>query len=160
MRKEETIERYGEEAYERQLEQQRAYGREYREAHREQEQARVKEWREENPEQVLAHQQERNRKGGKRYDKKLEYEHTGLQGDRNKIRSKHNKKYRKYKNIIAPNSQLHHEWIPDTSEYRGVALVEANQHRHGVVDVIEILDGKITLLTEEQVKAGGKDFEN
>ena len=69
----------------------------------------------------------------------------------------HGNLWRKYKNIIAPESQIHHEWIPGTANYRGVALVEADQHMHGIVDVIEILEGKITLLTEDKVKEkGGK----
>lgn len=55
--------------------------------------------------------------------------------------------------IIAPDSQLHHEWVPETCEYRGVALVEAEQHMHGFVDVI--VDGEITRLTEEQIRNGG-----
>jgi hypothetical protein len=32
------------------------------------------------------------------------------------------------------------------------ALVEADQHMHGVINVIEVRDGNITLLTEERVK--------
>ena len=69
---------------------------------------------------------------------------------------KHAKQYKPCKAIIATDSQLHHEWIPKTAEYRGLALVEKDQHMHGFVDVIKILDGKITLLTEEEVKNGGE----
>lgn len=82
---------------------------------------------------------------------------TGIQGDKNKIRMKHAHQYKPYKMIIALESQIHHEWVPDTPEYRGVALVEKDQHMHGFVDVIEILDGKITLLTEEEVKRGKRN---
>jgi hypothetical protein len=82
---------------------------------------------------------------------------TGLQGARNKIRLKHRNQYRPYKQIIAPDSQIHHEWIPKTAEYRGLALVEANAHQYGIVDVIQILDGKITLLTEEQVRKARRE---
>jgi hypothetical protein len=81
---------------------------------------------------------------------------TGLQGARNKIRGRHSHEYKPYKAIIAPESQLHHEWLPDSPEYRGLALVEADPHMHGFVDVIEILDGEITLLTEEEVRKGKK----
>jgi exonuclease VII large subunit len=162
MKKEEYIERYGEEAYEKILEQKQAYhkanketdnarSKKYREEHPEQVKARNKKYNEEHPEQVKTNAQEQDRKGGKRYEKHLEYQHTGLQGDRNRIRNKHNKQYKPYKDIIAPASQIHHEWVPDTSEYRGVALVEKDQHMHGIVDVIEILDGEITLRTEEEV---------
>ena len=37
-------------------------------------------------------------------------------------------------------------------EYRSTALVEADQHMHGIVDVIEILEGKIRFLTEEEIR--------
>lgn len=186
MKKEEIIERYGEEAYEKVLGQARAYYRahkveakankkKYNEEHKKEENARVKKYQEEhkeevaatkkeyrkaNPEQVEKIRREQARKGGKYYAKKLEDDQTGLRGKRNRIRKKHGNKYRPYKQIIAPNSQLHHEWVPDTSDYRGVALVEADQHMHGFVDVIEILAGKITLRTEEEVNAGGRKSGN
>lgn len=162
MKKSEIIAKYGEEAYEKILARNRAYYK----AHKERESARVKKYREnhleevkankkkyskEHSEQVIARNQEIGRKDGKYYDKHLAYNQTGLQGDRNKIRIKHGRQYKPYKDIIAPDSQLHHEWIPRTADYRGVALVEADQHMHGFVDVIEILDGKITLLTEKEV---------
>ena len=164
MKKAEFIRRYGEEEYNRHLEQSRAYHKEHREEvrarankwneeHREAHNANSKKYREKHPKQVIAHSQERVRKGGKHYAKKLEYEHTGLQGARNKIRVTHANKYRPYKDIIAPESQVHHEWLPETSEYRGVALVEKDAHMHGFVDVIQILD--VTLLTEEQIRNGG-----
>jgi uncharacterized protein YifE (UPF0438 family) len=137
MKKADMIERYGEEAYEK---------------HLEQGQANNKKWQEEHPEQVIANAQEQGRKGGKYYDKMLENNRTGIPGEKNKIRSKHQIQYRPYKMIIAPDSQLHHEWVPRTSDYRGVALVEKDAHMHGFVDVIEILNGKITLLTEEEVR--------
>jgi hypothetical protein len=152
MKKAETIERYGEDAYARQLEQRQAYYK----AHREEEIVRVKKYNEEHPEEVIAKSQEQHRKGGKYYDKHLKDQQTGIPGDKNKIRGKHRKQYHPYKMIIAPGSQIHHEWVPETAEYRGVALVEAEQHIHGFVDVIEILDGKITLLTEEEVREGKK----
>jgi len=153
MKKEEIIRQYGEEAWQKKL----ARGRAYYKAHKEQEKATTKKWKEEHPEEVMAsntrsHQE--LKKGGKYYDKKLEYEHTDLRGERKAIRGKHQRDYKPYKKIIAPESQIHHEWIPQTAEYRGVALVEKDAHMHGFVDVIEILDGKITLLTEEEVKNG------
>jgi hypothetical protein len=137
MNKEERIKRYGEEAYEKKLEQNRE---------------RNEKWQEEHPEEVIANNQEIHRRGGKYYDKHLKDNRTGLRGDRNRIRKKHAKQYKPYKDIIAPDSQIHHEWVPRTSEYTGMALVEKDAHMHGFVDVIEILDGKITLLTEEEVK--------
>ena len=142
MNKEEIIAKYGEAAWAKVLEQ----GRE-----------KTKKYKEEHPEQVKADNRELIRKGGKYYDKHQEYQHTGLQGARNRIRNKHRRQYKPYKMIIAPESQIHHEWVPKTAEYTGVALVEADQHMHGFVDVIQILDGKITLLTEEEVKRGKKN---
>ena len=32
----------------------------------------------------------------------------------------------------------------------------ANPHRYGIIDVIKILDGEITLLSEKEVKTGSK----
>lgn len=81
----------------------------------------------------------------------------GNQGERNKIRMKHANQYRPFKQIIAPDSQIHHEWIPETAEFRGVALVEKDQHMHGFIDVIKILEGKITLLSEKEIKGGIKE---
>ena len=133
MKKEERINRYGEAAYENQkvLSRQRA--------ERDSE----------------ARNRETSRKGGKYYEKKLEYNRTGIQGRRKVVRVTHGHLYRPYKQIIAPDSQIHHEWIPETANYRGVALVEKDQHMHGFIDVIQILEGEITLLTEDEVKTGG-----
>ncbi len=167
MKKAECIEQYGEAEWDRRLEQQRAW----RKAHREEAKAAVKKYREEHPEgvkaasknyrethpeeiRILSHEQ--HRKGGKYYNKMLEYKKTGIAGERNGIRRKHARQYKQYKDIIAHDSQIHHEWVPKTPEYRGLALVEKDQHMHGFIDVIVILDGKITLLTEEQIKKGKK----
>jgi hypothetical protein len=142
MKKEEYIERYGEEAWERKLERWRDWYKVNREACK----ARDKK-----------SNREKHRKGGKHYKKKLEYKRTGLQGERERIRKKHCYMYHPFKMIIAPDSQIHHEWIPQTAEYLGLALVEANPHRYGIIDIIQILDGRITLLTEEEVKNGKKN---
>jgi hypothetical protein len=168
MNKEELIKRYGEEAWLKKLAQKRAYNKahkeekkasnkRYRNNHREEVKEYNKKYQEAHPEEVKANNHEGSRKGGKYYAKHLTDGQTGLRGDRNAIRKKHADKYRPFKNIIAPESQLHHEWVPKTAEYRGVALVEADQHMHGFVDVIQILDGEITLLTEEEVKMGKKN---
>lgn len=130
MKKEERISRYGEAAYESLK-------------------THIKDWRERNPDKVIADHRNQSNKGGKRYGLNLEYKTKGIQGEKNSTRTKHAKQFRPFKRIIAPNSQIHHEWIPATANYRGLALVEANQHRHGIIDVIIILQGKITLLTEE-----------
>jgi hypothetical protein len=148
LNKSEYIERYGEEEYERRLETKRVWC----EANRKSRCASAKKWRKKHPENQKAVEHEKGRKGGKYYKHMLEYNRTGLQGARRRIRSKHAKQYRPLKEIIAPDSEIHHEWKLDSSEYTGVALVESNPHRYGIIDVIRILDGKITLLTEKDIK--------
>lgn len=122
--------------------------------HREDMKVRQRKWREANPDKVVAKNQEIYRKGGKYYEYMLKYLTTGISGKRHSIRAKHGYMYRLFKQIIAPNSAIHHEWIPGTAEYKGVALVEAEAHRHGIIDVIQILEGKITLLTEAEIVKG------
>ena len=151
MKKEEFIKQYGETAYEKRLEQTRRWNERNSEKVATQNAA----WREANPEKIEAIRQEQARKGGKYYEKRLEYNRTGLRGKRNKIRVKHGTEYRPYKKIIAPKSVLHHQWIPGTAKYHGVALVEKDPHQYGIIDVIKILDGKITLLTEEEIRNQG-----
>ena len=133
MKKEERIEKYGEEAYKK-LEQQSW------------------DWGKNHPKERREANHESNRKGGKYYEKKLKYFSTGLPRERNIVRQRHGHLYRPYKKIIAPDSQVHHEWIPETANYRGVALVEKEQHQYGYINVIQILEGGITLLTEEEIK--------
>ena len=139
MKKEEFIRRCGKVAYEKQLQQRR----EYSAAHRKEAKARL---------------QEQCRKGGKYYEQQKAYNMRGLQHERRLVRVKHRGEWAPFKRIIAPDSQIHHEWIHETADYRGVALVEADQHMHGYIDVIQILDGEITLLTEEEV--GGENTKN
>lgn len=151
MKKEEFIRRRGEVAYERYLQQGRDSHARLRKGHQEEANTQTQAWREANPERVKASNHEGSRKGGKYYEHTLEYNKTGIRGERNKLRRKHRGQYIPFKQIIAPESQIHHEWIPGTAEYTGVALVEKDQHMHGFVDVIKILDGKITLFTEREI---------
>lgn len=132
MNKEERIAKYGEAAYLKLLAQRDA-------------------WAKAHPEDRAAYHREYSKKGSKRYEKNLLYQRTGLRGERMKVRHKHGKLWGKYKRIIAPDSQIQHEWFPRTAEYRGVALVEADHHMHGIVDVIEVLEGEITLFTEKEI---------
>lgn len=141
MKKKKRIEKYGEAAYEKLLEQKR-------------------QWKEANPEMVEKANHKRCRKGGRFYEKHLKYQHTGLQGERNAIRRKHAKNWQSYKKIIAPDSQIYHEWIPGTADFRGVALVESDRHRYGFIDVIKILDGKITVFTEKEIREQGQEHVN
>ena len=148
MNKEEFIGRYGEEAYAKKQAQSDAWNK----THPKERAVAQKAYSESHPEEVVAATREQTNKGGKYYDKKLVYDHTGLPGEKSVVRVNHARQWRPYKRIIAPWSQIHHEWIPGTADYRGVALVEKDQHIHGFIDVIEIMEGKITLLTEAEVK--------
>lgn len=94
----------------------------------------------------------RGRKGSIYYERTRAYHMTGIQHERDKIRARHRHKWGKYKRIIAPNSQLHHAWHHDSVEYDGVALVEKDAHQHGIIDVIQILEGEITLLSEKGMR--------
>ena len=159
MKKEEYIRRYGIVAYDKRLQQSRdwnkahpEYEKKYHEEHKKERNTRSKQWSAEYPEQVKAHHQEANRKGGKRYEQKRAYMMQGLQHERILVRGKHGYLYKQYKKVIDPEglTQIHHEWLPETANYRGVALVEKEQHRYGVIDVIQILEGEITLFTERK----------
>ena len=148
MKKEEFIKKYGEAAYEKMSQQ----NRDWRAQHSEKINARAKEWRANNPDKVKANNHEEHRKGGKYYEQKLKYQTIGIPGKRQLVRTKHAYRYRPYKSIIAPDSQIHHEWISGTPNFRGVALVEKDRHMHGYIDVIQILEGEITLLTEAEIR--------
>ena len=148
MKKDETIERYGREFYLKNI----ADSKEWVSRNPERQRNTLARWRANNPQKVLEVNRQKGRRGGIYY----EQAHTGIPGARNKIRNKHGKKWRPYKQIIAPGSQLHHQWIPETANYSGLALVEADQHTHGFIDVIKILEGEITLFTEKEIREQGK----
>ena len=147
-KKAEFIRRYGEAAWEKVCQQSREWYR----THPEEVKERGQLWRLNHPDGVKARNHESHRKGGKYYEHHRVYNSTGLQGERNRIRRKHAKHYQHFKHIIAPDSQLHHEWYPETANYRGVALVEKEPHQYGFIDVIQILEGEITLLTEGEIR--------
>jgi hypothetical protein len=129
----------------------RELNRKWGNANLEKVQKRASKWRQEHPENILEWRR-KQAKGGKFYLKRLEDQKTGLRGERNKLRHIHGRRWRLYKKIIAPESQIHHEWIPGSAEYHGIALVEKNAHQYGTVDVIKILDGKITVFTEKEIQ--------
>lgn len=162
MKKEETIKRYGKAAYEKYLQQTRDWRtlhpeevkvmkRKWCTEHPENVKAYNQKWGITNPEKVKAKNQEHCRKGGKYYESTQEYNLTGLQGERNKIRKKHNYLYYEIKQAT-PNSVFHHEWLPGTAEYRGVALVDKELHQNGIIKVIKVLEGQITVFTEKEIK--------
>ena len=139
MNKAEYIKKYGEEKYVKQ-----------------QEQTGI--WQTSHPVRIQAasrrQNQKRNRKEGEDYEKAITYQMNGLPHEKRLIRLIHAQRWRPYKQIIAPGSIIHHEWIPGTADYTGVALVETDQHAHGFIDVIQILEGEITLFTEAEIREG------
>ena len=78
----------------------------------------------------------------------------GIRNGRQTARNKSWALWNPYKKIIAPESILHHEWIPETAEFRGLALVDTMKHDEGIIDVIQILEGEITLF-EDRVLGWG-----
>ena len=144
MKKKEFIERRGKEAYEKLLEDNRQWEAANRDRHME----TTRQWRAANPDRIKANGQERCRKGGKYYKRLKRYQMNGIPHEKGLVRAKHKRIWTPYKRIIAPDSQIHHQWLPNTANYTGVALVEKDQHQHGIIDVIQILEGEITLLTE------------
>ena len=134
-RKEEYIARHGEDAWERHLGKKRTW----KKAHPEQR------WDIKYPEKAKALQRESCRKGGKHYEKRRERDKKGLRHERILIRNRHRKEFHEIKDTLAVEVELHHEWIGDTTEYRGMAFVEKVAHRNGIIDVILLLDGEITI---------------
>jgi hypothetical protein len=120
--------------------------------HREEDNAKTMEWRKNHPDKVKANGQEASRKGGKYYEQHHKHQSTGIPHEKLLVRRKHQRIWTPYKKTIAPGSVLHHEWLPETANFRGVALVEKEQHQHGYIDVIQVLEGEITLLTEAEIK--------
>lgn len=131
--KEEFIKRYGERRYN-------------------EKKANHQKWAKENPDKIKEATEERDRKGGRYYNQGCLRRKSGIQGERNKIRRMHRGRWGQFKKFIAPLSQLHHQWRPGSAGYDGVALVEKDQHMHGFVDVILILEGIITLFTEKELR--------
>ena len=148
MNKEEFIKKYGEDAYEKHQE----VGKQWKVANKKRERATEKQWRLFHPEKVKHINKEISQKGGKYYEQHKQYKMAGLQHEKELVRGIHKRLHMPFKKIVAPKSQLHHEWISETANYRGVALVEADPHIHGYIDVIQILQGEITLLTEAEIR--------
>ena len=167
MKKEEYIKRHGIKAYEKKLQQTRDWGKWHRKEKKDNSQKWAKThpeesreikrlWKRNHPDKVKEGRDEYTRKGGKHYESQLKYFSKGVPHERKLVRGKHGRLYTPYKKIIAPDSQIHHEWIPETGNYKGVALVEKDQHMHGFIDVIQILEGKLTLFTEEEIRMCAK----
>jgi len=146
MEKEEFIGRYGEAAYAKRREQTRAWDA----AHIDEKKARNQAWAAANQDKVKANTREQGRKEGKYYEQHKKYQSTGLQHERNLVRQMHRRMYAQHKRTVDPQgiTQLHHEWIPGTANYRSVALVDAKLHQQGIIKVIEVLEGEITLFRE------------
>ena len=108
MKKEEIIKRYGPEEYKRRL----AKNRTRTPAQRDVAKALANAWHTAHPEEVKRHNDQICHKYGKRYQKHLGYMRSGLPGERHRIRIKHGKLWGRYKQIVAPESEIHHLWVP------------------------------------------------
>jgi hypothetical protein len=109
-------------------------------------------WRERNRDKIEAERAGRYRKGGKHYADIVAYFSKGLPRERKNVRSKHQSRWRPYKLIVAPESVLHHQWRRDSAGYDCVALVEKKQHQYGIIEVIKVLEGRVTLFTEKAIR--------
>ena len=114
-----------------------------------------REWHYKHTDRVKVFNHETNRKGGRYYEKALAHANAGLPRERKAVRGRHQHQFRRLKRFFAQESEIHHQWTPGTAEYTGVALVEKDQHMHGIIDVIYVLDGEITLLTEDRYTLTG-----
>lgn len=126
----------------------REYQREYYKENKEEISENRRLWYENNPEKVKQRGSEQCRKGGKRYEKMLEYEGIGLRKERSSIRRRDRKRWKRFKDIIASDTEVHHEWIPGTAKYNGIALVDKSEHQHGMINPVLILEGEIKLMEE------------
>jgi hypothetical protein len=151
LRKEEFIIKYGEDAYKRMVQNETKTSRVWKQKNSAKVANYQREFKIRHPDRAKAHSFQQSRKGGKYYEKSKIYHAIGIPGAKTRIRNNHHYLYAAYKSIIAPDSQIHHEWIPGTADYRGVALVETDQHIHGFVNVIEVLEGEISLLSELEI---------
>lgn len=138
MKKAEFIKRYGEAAHEKR----KTQTREWLKRNPVKARAGVRRWQIKNPKYGIA--------------ATARYTQIGIPRERVLVRGKGRHKWNPYKRIIAPDSQLHHQWVPGTSDYDGLALVEADRHMFGFIDVIEILECKITLFTEKEIREQGE----
>ena len=113
--------------------QRKEYLKEYRKIHKENMCKYTKKYRDEHKEKINL------------------YNNTGLQGLRNKIRGRDNrdKRIKWLRRGIVGVFQIHHEWIYESDNYKFSALVDADEHRHGIINPILILeDNRIELLQD------------
>jgi hypothetical protein len=116
----------------------------YHEAHQEEEKVRSAKYYKEHPEYFAKHYEKHSEElkaGMLKYQKEHrlelnEYQCTGLQGERNKIRQADWRKYKHEHAGIPYPVDIHHEWIPGTAQCRGCALVDRKAHRHGIIKIV------------------------
>jgi len=92
-----------------------------------------------------------SRKGGKYYEHMLQYERIGLRRERKIVRNRHRLRWNKHKGNWFTETEIHHEWLEGTANYRGIAIVDKTEHQHGIINPIEILEGTVGL-----IEIGGK----
>ena len=68
-------------------------------------------WAKRNPGKIKTYDRETSHKGGKYYEKHKLAHKEGLPGEKERVRGKHQRMWTPFKRIIAPESQLHHQWV-------------------------------------------------
>ena len=68
---------------------------------------------------------------------------TEIQEERNRIRHEHYRRWKNYGKEFFQNVDIHHVWIEGTADYTGVAFVEREAHRRGIIRVVSIIRGKV-----------------
>jgi hypothetical protein len=134
MNKNAFIEKWGIVAYEKRMK----MSRDWRQAHPENTEKwhkQIRDWKRTHPIRVKRIARDSYRKHRQEI---LNRQCTDTEGMRRSIRAKCGRIWALYKNIIAPGSRLHYEWIPETVEYKCIALVEKDQSQYSFNDVIHI----------------------
>lgn len=134
MKKQEMIDRYGEEWYnEHRLEPAKKWVREHREEHAEYN----RKYRQEHREEKIKYQK-------KYWGAKADPD--SIPHKRQLIRARDNRRYNPIRQFWSHlKTDIHHEWIPDTADYMFIALVERSKHQYGIIDPICILEGEVAV---------------
>ena len=89
-----------------------------------------------------------NKNGVQMWQDKKNHDKINNNTERHKERAKAYNKYgsikKRLEKKLGIKLQLHHEWIDGTAQYNGLALVDAELHRKGIIKVILLLEGEIT----------------
>jgi hypothetical protein len=133
MNKNAFIEKWGIAAYEKRMK----VSRDWRQAHPENTEKwrkQICDWKRTHPIRVKRIARDSYRKHRKEI---LNRQCTDTEGLRRSIRGKH-RIWSKYKRFVALATRQHYEWIPETAEYKCIALVENDLRQYPFENVIHI----------------------